>query len=151
MTRFISFTSSGFQKIKDEKESILIKRKTAVENLRTAREMGDLSENAAYKVARGQLSGIDSRIRHLDYLVRCGRVEQAPQTGVIGIGSKVALLQKGKQLKFEIVGSFESNPALYKISHVSPLGKALYGKKAGDKVRVSTPNGKVSYQVMNVK
>lgn len=62
MTRFISFTASGFQKIKEEKENILLKRKTAVDNLRTAREMGDLSENAAYKVARGQLSAIDSRI-----------------------------------------------------------------------------------------
>jgi len=151
MTRFISFTHLGFQKIKEEKENILIKRKTAVENLRTAREMGDLSENAAYKVARGQLSAIDSRIRHLDYLVRCGRVETAPQTGEIGIGSKVELLGNEKEMKFEIVGSFESNPAAGKISHISPLGKELMGKKAGDNITVHSPNGTVSYQVMSVK
>lgn len=151
MARFISFTASGFQKITEEKENILLKRKTAVDNLRTAREMGDLSENAAYKVARGQLSAIDSRIRHLDYLIRCGRVETAPQTGEIGIGSKAVLSLERKQLEFEIVGSFESDPSLGKISYISPLGKELIGKSAGDKITVVTPNGAVLYEVVRVK
>lgn len=151
MTRFISFTASGLQKIKEEKEEIQTKRKTAVENLRTAREMGDLSENAAYKVARGQLSAIDSRIRHLNYLCLYGRIETAPQTGIIGIGSNVELLRNDKKLVFEMVGSFESNPATGKISHISPLGKELIGKKAGDKITVTAPNGSISYLVMRVK
>ncbi len=151
MTRFISFTASGFQKIKDEKEEIQVKRKSAVESLRTAREMGDLSENAAYKVARGQLSSIDSRIRHLDFLLRSGRVETPPQTGGIGIGSKIELLGNDRKLAFELVGSFESNPLAGKISHISPIGKELIGKKAGDKITVVTPNGPVSYIVKSVR
>lgn len=150
MDKTISFTSWGFEKIKKERESLLLKRKSAVENLRTAREMGDLSENAAYKVARAELSSIDSRIRHLTKLILFGRVESAPSNGEIGIGSKITLMQGKTELEYEIVGSFESDPHLDKISHISPLGKALMGKKSGDKVTLSTLSGTVSYQVTEV-
>ncbi len=75
MISFIPFTRSGMEKIKAEKETLFAKRKGAVENLRTAREMGDLSENAAYKVARGELSAIDGRLRRLNYLIKVGRIQ----------------------------------------------------------------------------
>lgn len=151
MTKFIAFTASGLDKIKKDKEELLIKRVPAVENLRIAREMGDLSENGAYKAARAELSSIDSSIRHLNKLILLGRIIETPATGVIGIGSKVRLQTKYVQIEYEIVGSFESDPSEGKISHVSPLGKVLLGKKPLDILTVPTPDGPVSYQVLTVK
>lgn len=150
MTKYIAFTPVGFERIIAEKDALTEKRPEAVENLRTAREMGDLSENGAYKAARAELSFIDSRLRHLSKLIRFGRVENTPTSGDVGIGSKVTLIQNGKQMTFEIVGSFESDPSLGKISHISPLGKALMGRKPRDKVILSTPNGFSSYQISGV-
>jgi transcription elongation factor GreA len=150
MDKFIVFTQGGFDKIQHEKEALLEKRKVAVLELKNAREMGDLSENAAYKVARATLSSIDSRLRHLSKLIRYGRIAKAPNTGKIGIGSKVLLVSNGKNIEYEIVGSYESNPTKGTISHVSPLGRVLMGKEAGEAVHVVTPNGDVTYEVINV-
>lgn len=151
MTNFIPFTLNGMEKIKSEKESLFLKRKEAVENLRIAREMGDHSENAAYKAARAELSSIDSRLRHLSYLIRVGRIQTAPTTNIIGIGSNITILQKNKYLVFKIVGSFESDPVKGRISHISPLGKALMGKVSGDKITIATLNGSASYQILSVQ
>ncbi|OGG03393.1 hypothetical protein A2W14_07500 [Candidatus Gottesmanbacteria bacterium RBG_16_37_8] len=151
MTSIIPFTADGMEKIKAEKETLLLKRKDKVDSLRIAREMGDLSENAAYKIARMELSSLDSRVRYLSYLIRAGKVQTSPIIGKIGIGSKITILQDNKNLAFEIVGSFESNPAKGKISHLSPLGKALMGKAAEDKITVSTPGGSNSYKIISVK
>jgi len=151
MTSIIPFTADGMEKIKVEKETLLLKRKDKVDSLRIAREMGDLSENAAYKVARMELSSLDSRVRYLSYLIRAGKVQSAPIIGKIGIGSKITILQDKKNLVFEIVGSFESNPAKGKISHLSPLGKALMGKAAEDKITVNTPGGSISYKIISVQ
>lgn len=151
MAGYILFTPEGLEKIKAEKETLTAKRIEAVQNLRTAREMGDLSENAAYKVARSELSSIDGRIKHLTYLIKAGRIPNAPITGKIGVGSRITVSQNDKIHEFKIVGSFESDPSTGKISHVSPLGKSLMGKVAGDKITISTPGGSSSYQVLTVQ
>lgn len=151
MAKFISFTQEGLSKVKEEKEQLLFKRKEAVENLRLAREMGDLSENAAYKVARAKLSSLDSRLRHLDRLIRFGRVEKAPQDGIVGIGSRVRLVSTGKEYNYQIVGSYESDPSRGTVSHLAPLGKALMGKRDGEVVQVCVPEGTREYQIITVK
>lgn len=151
MTKYIFFTAEGLEEVKKEKERLLAKRKPAVENLRIAREMGDLSENGAYKAARAELSSIDSRLRHLTRLLRFGRVGNAPAAGTIGIGSKVKLFDGKKYTEYEIVGSFESDPSMGKISHVSPIGKNLIGKRTGDKITAAAPNGILYYQIISVE
>ncbi|MCL4338714.1 GreA/GreB family elongation factor [Patescibacteria group bacterium] len=148
---YILFTSSGLEKIKKEKEELLLRRPTAVENLRIAREMGDLSENGAYKAARAELSSLDSRLRHLNYLLCVGRVQTAPIVkGRIGIGSKVKLSDGKKEMEYEIVGSFESDPSQGRISHISPLGKSLMGKGQGENVTMQTPDSVVNYKVLQI-
>lgn len=151
MTQIILLTPKGLEKIKSERDKLQGRRKPAVENLRTAREMGDLSENGAYRAARWELSSIDSRLRHLNKLIILGKIPDMPKSGEIGIGSKVALILDDKKIEYEIVGSFESDPFAGKISHISPIGKMLIGKKAGDRVEVFAPNGTVTYQVVSVK
>lgn len=145
------FTLKGLREIKSERDIIIKKRKETVENLRTAREMGDLSENAAYHVAKQKLSSIDSRIRYLTYLIRSAKIINTPNTNIIGIGSKVGLHDGKKRSNFEIVGSYEANPHEGKISHLSPLGKALMGVSLNDKVTITTLSGIITYQVLSIK
>ncbi len=150
MSQIILFTPDGLSNIIKEKEELLEKRKDAVISLRTAREMGDLSENAAYHVARSRLSTIDSRLRHLTYLIRLGRVKAVPADNIVGIGSKVELIQNNKEINYEVVGNFEGDPSKNKISNISPLGKSLIGKKQGDSIQFHAPNGSVTYKIKSV-
>lgn len=146
----ISFTKEGLDKVKAEKQQLLLKRPTAVQELRIAREMGDLSENAAYHVARAKLSQTDSRLRHLDNLIRRAHIHAPPIQGTVGLGSTVKLQNSEKILQFKIVGSFEADPSVGKISHISPLGRLLMGKNTGDVVSVKTPLENVSYKILNI-
>ncbi len=150
MSQIILFTPDGLKNILKEKEEFLEKRKDAVICLRTARDMGDLSENAAYHVARSRLSTIDSRLRHLTYLIRLGRVKTVPTNNIVGIGSKVELIQNNREINYEIVGNFEGNPSKNKISNISPLGKSLIGKKPGDSIQFHALNGSVTYKIKSV-
>ena len=138
------------ESFKKEKVTLLEKRKSAVVNLRIAREMGDLSENAAYKVARMELSSIDARLRRLEYIIRLSTIVEKKDTGIIGFGNKVKLKGEGKEIDFTLVGGYESNPSIGKISYLSPIGKALFGRKTGDYINVSTPKGTVTYQIIKV-
>lgn len=156
MRKYIPITPEGLATFKEEKLQLLIKRKTAVANLRTAREMGDLSENAAYKVARHELSAIDSRLRYLEYIIRVSTVAEKTNSDAVDIGRKVKLQPfdsaQGKgTVEYLLVGGYESDPAQGKISHISPIGKAIIGKKKGDEINVYTPKGLVTYRIVEVK
>lgn len=152
MAGYITFTPKGLEEVKKEREQLLAARPQAVENLRTAREMGDLSENGAYHAARARLSQIDRRIRHLNYLIRFANVEEGKTEGFVGINSTVIVSIGDTTVEYQIVGSFESDPSKQKISFQSPIGKALMGKRAGDTVSITVPNGNtVRYKVISVK
>lgn len=147
----IKFTRQGFQKVKDDQKILTEKRKIAVIALRTAREMGDLSENGAYKAARFELSGIDRELRRLAYLLRYGAVAEISQTDVIGFGNRVTVDDGKHQITFVLVEKFESNPNDHKLSLQSPIGQAVLGKKAGDKVTVTAPRGQTVYRITQVE
>ena len=119
-------------------------------NLRTAREMGDLSENAAYKVARQELSAIDARLRRLEYIIRLSTVVSNKGGDTVGFGNKVRIKGVEGEMEYCLVGGYESDPSKGKISHHSPIGQALLGKRAGDKISVTTPKGIVSYEIIAV-
>ena len=150
MQKYFPITSEGLIHLKEEKEKLLEKRPRTVESLRIAREMGDLSENAAYKVARMELSSIDSRLKYLQKMILTAKVVTSEKTGYAGIASQVRFKKDGKEGNYQIVGSIESDPSRGKISHVSPIGRALIGKKAGDKVAIETPGGRVIYEILSI-
>src|SRR3989344_1673756 len=144
MASTIRFTKEGYRKIQEEYQRLLEQRKETVDALRTAREMGDLSENAAYKVARQRLSQTDSRLRHLKKLLLTGKVTLESFMGVVAFGTKVTVgKDDGTQDTYTIVEGFESDPTVGKLSTSSPIGKALLGKKTGEKVTVNIPAGSV--------
>ena len=125
-------------------------RVLAVKELQRAREMGDLSENAAYKVARSRLSGIDNRLRRVKGILKWAVVIQAPLNGFADIGSKVVIHDGNEESEIILVEGYESDFRRGKISVHSPIGKALRGKREGDKITVSTPNGQVAYSIIRI-
>ncbi len=146
----IHFTQDGFDKVKAEYEGLQEKRKTAVDKVKTAREMGDLSENAAYHAARQELGAIDSRMRYLKMQLIYGKVEKIIDKDTVGLGSKVTV-KNGQALQtFIIVGEYEADPKESKISINSPIGKALLGKKVGENVAIVIPAGIITYKVTNI-
>ena len=146
----IVFTPQGYNDLQKRKEELLEKRKETIKSLQRAREMGDLSENGLYKAAKFELGQIDRRIRQLDHLLKDGKVATTPQKGIVDVGSKVVLKDNKNEIEYEIVGSFESDPIEGKLSHVSPLGKSLIGKKVGDVVLFISPRGKKNCKVIKV-
>lgn len=146
----IPFTKEGFDKIKIDYETLLQTRPDAVKTLSDARNLGDLSENGLYKSARSRLSGIDANLRRLKNIIKLAEVVSSSQNGVVGIGSTVEIFDGKENKSFHIVGTYESNPKTNSISAKSPIGYALVGKTAGDRVIVRTPKGNISYTILKV-
>ena len=133
----IPFTAIGYAKLQPELEKLQKYREEVLIRLQRAREMGDLSENGAYKTARFELSDTDRNMRRLQHLLKYGVVVSAPADGSIGVGSTVTLEKEdGGTVQYEIVGTYEADPLKGKISLESPMGLALVGKKMGDKIEV---------------
>jgi len=152
----VYLTHGGLEKLKEElKELTEIKKPELIKRVARARDFGDLSENAEYSNAREELSFIEGRIAELEELLTKAKVivEEAKHTGhqcMVALGSKVTVSVNGKKHLFVVVGEWEADPANKKISHSSPLGKALLGRKSGDKVEVEAPAGKLVYTIIKI-
>lgn len=150
----VQMTPLGYgQLVKELKQLEATGLPEAIERVARAREFGDLSENAEYHSAREDLSAIEGRIEELRDIITRVNVVDIKRSGEeeVGIGSVVKVAINGTQHEFSIVGEWEADPAAKKISHESPLGKALIGKKVGDTVEVDAPAGKVVYAIKSVK
>lgn len=148
----VTVTKEGYRELTKELQELRsAKRPAAVQRVQTAREFGDLSENAEYHSAREELNFIDGRIDELeDILGRVQVVTTSRSNKTVGIGCQVTVAANGMTHVYDVVGEWEANPAQKKISHDSPLGKALLGKKVGDKVEVEAPAGKVVYTIKKI-
>ena len=150
----IYLTKEGLEELKRELEELSkVKRPDVLSRVSQARSLGDLSENAEYVAAREELSFIDGRIDELEELIKQAvLIQESHSKGnhVVKLGSRVTLNVKGKKEDFTVVGEWEADPKEKKISHESPLGKALIGKKIGEKIEVEAPAGKVIYTIVSV-
>ncbi len=153
-TKKIYLTPKGLEDLKNEYDTLVkTRRAEVVARLSLAREMGDLSENAEYTAAREELAFIDGRIEELEMLLKqVVIIEDAGHHGgkTVDLGSNVTVKIKGKSEVFTLVGEWEADPAEKKISHESPLGKALIGKTVGDNIEVEAPAGKMVYTVVEI-
>jgi transcription elongation factor GreA len=134
-----------------EQKVLNVKRISAVNNLKTARDMGDLSENAAYRVARSKLSSIDSRLRYLNKVLRDAYILETPSNGIVEVGCFVTVEGMSGKQTFQIVNSHESDISKGKISYYSPVGKALIGRKVKDVVSIKIPKGNLIYKIKQIK
>lgn len=157
MDKKIYLTKEGLEELKKEYEQLTkVKRPEVLDRVSQARNQGDLSENAEYTAARDELSFIDGRIDEIDDLLKQATVIQDTTTNggakaAVALGSKVTVKIGNKEEVFTVVGEWEADPTAKKISHESPLGKALLGKQKGETVQVDAPAGKVAYTVVSVK
>jgi transcription elongation factor GreA len=129
-------------------------RPSAVAELTRTREMGDLSENAAYTQAKARVGGLDRRIFEIKEQLRVAVVVDAGPTedGRARVGATVEVEVRGNRRTYEVTGSAETDPGSGRISHLSPLGSALVGKRAGDVVTVKGANGQdATYHVIEVR
>ncbi len=144
----IQVTKDGLDKLKAERHFLkTTKRKEIAERLEAAKALGDLSENADYQQAKEDSAWTEGRINLLEDLISRAVIAEAPEAGVVSIGSQVSVSQNGNQRVFTIVGATEANPAEGKISSSSPIGAALIGAHVGEEVVVKTPAGAVNYRV----
>lgn len=154
-TNKVYLTKEGLEALKAEHEELTkVKRPDVLSRVSSARGLGDLSENAEYTAARDELSFIDGRIAELEELLKnVSLIRERQKTTTdhqVRLGSKVTLHVNGKRETFTVVGEWEADPSEKKISHESPLGRALIGKKIGDKVEVEAPAGKILYAIVSI-
>ena len=151
MTKFL--TPEGLKKLKEELEMRKTEmRQKIAEIIKEAKEQGDLSENAEYTEAKRQQADNERRIMELENQIRTSEVANFVKgSKVVQMGSKVKIKFNGEEQIFEIVGSNEADPLSWKISNESPIGRALLGKKAGDKIKAATPSGEKEYKIIEVK
>lgn len=142
MADVFKLTKDGKAELKAELEKRLSERPAIAGRIATAREFGDLRENAEYSSAKEEQAKNESRISEIDHILKHSELIQAPaKADKVIVGSTVELEGNKGVKKFTVVGSVEANPSEGKISDESPIGQATLGKKLGDTVELKMPGG----------
>lgn len=129
------------------------KRKEIAAAIQEAKELGDLSENAAYQEAKEEQAVVETRILELeDFLKNVSLIRHTANSWKVGLGSTIEVksLTATASKTFVLVGSHEANPLEGKISNESPLGRAFLGHAAGEIILVNTPQGEVKYKILKI-
>lgn len=152
MKKQFHMTKEGINELKEELETLVARRGEIADAIKTAREQGDLSENAEYHSAKEDQERTEARIAELEHILANTEVISRPRSGnKVQLGSTVKLKSKaGKEKSFQVVGTVEADPLEGKISDESPLGEALLGKEVGDSVEITTPAETVAYKVTSI-
>lgn len=146
-------TQEGLEKLKAEYDQLIsVSRKEVADKIKRAREMGGTENNAEYEDAKNEQAFIEGRVSTLENIILNAHIIEEPQIpGVVELGDTVMIQnQDGKMDRYQIVGTAEASAAEGKISKESPVGKALLGRKKGDKVEVRTPAGTMKLQIIEV-
>lgn len=145
-------SQEGLANLKTELEDLKEQRVDITQKIKEAREFGDLSENAEYQEAKIRQSFIEGRIEEIDAMLKSAKIinDNDHAKGVIGLGSEIVVSFNGKEVTYKLTGSSEADPTSSRISNESPLGRALMGHGAGDKVVLSTPDGDREYKIVKV-
>lgn len=149
-------TKEKLEEVKDELEYLTkTRRKEIAQLIAEAKAEGDLRENAGYDEAKTQQGFVEGRVLELQNVIKYAKIieeEEAPKNAV-ALGRTVIIQEEGTTIKetYSIVGSLEADPENGRISNESPMGKAVMGKKKGDKVEVKTPGGIINFKVMKIE
>ncbi len=147
MKKLFHLTQAGIDELKAELKALRVKRIETAEAIKIARELGDLSENAEYQSARQEQERNDGRIDEIEHILANVEVIKGGNGKAVTLGSTVTLQGGKKDLVLQVVGTIEADPLAQKISDESPIGKALLGKKEGDKVEIKTPAEIAVYKI----
>jgi transcription elongation factor GreA len=149
-------SAEGLERLRVEHAELTgTRRPEVIARIKSAKELGDLKENADYSSAREEQSFLEGRISTIEALLRDATVIEAPgANGRVDLGSKVSVEEVGvpdEVTIYELVGTAEADPAAGRISNASPVGRALIGRRVGDTVAVRTPRGEVEYRIIEVR
>ncbi len=147
-------TPEGAAKLKQELEELKGPRREELSRrLRSAIQMGDLSENADYHKAKEDQGFLEGRIQEIEYMLRNAVIiEPNNRKDVVSIGSHVTIQEGDAPTEtYHVVGAKEANPRNGKISNESPIGRALMEHKVGDVVQAETPGGKISFKILKIE
>jgi transcription elongation factor GreA len=152
MNKRYRLTQDGVTELETELEILKTKRPIIADAIKTARELGDLAENAEYQSARQEQEKNDARIAEVEHILQNVEVITTPKNdSKVRLGSKVKLQSTdGKAKEFQVVGTVEADPLNGKISDESPIGQALLGKTVDDSVEIRTPAETITYKIASI-
>ena len=154
MPKDVILTQEGLANLKAELDHLsTTRRREVAARIKEAREFGDITENAEYDDAKNEQAMLEAQIARLEDRLRSATVvdSTAITNEVVGVGSLVHVKdEKGKSVKYTIVGSAEASPTEMKLSNESPVGKALLGRKRGEEVVIVTPRGKRKLKITKI-
>ena len=150
----VYLTPEGRRKLQEELEYLRsVKRPEVAEKIHTAKEAGDIMENAAYEEAKHQQAFVEGRILTVKSMLNNAVIiEDSGPSETVRLGSRVIVVERGYPVEqFRIVGSAEADPGKGLISNESPLGKALLNRRVGDEVAVQTPDGTTYFSIQAIE
>ena len=150
MKKAYQITEEGKLELEKELEELKGRRGDIAEKIASARDFGDLSENAEYDAAREEQGLVETRIAENEDILQNASIIHATKGSTVGLGSKVELKTGKKTVIYAVVGPVEADPLEGKISNESPIGTQLMGKKVGDSATISTPKGETTYEVVRI-
>jgi transcription elongation factor GreA len=150
----VYLTPLGVEQLREEMDHLVrVKRPALAARLHFAIQQGDLSENADYITAKEEQGFLEGRILQIDALLRQAIVvERAEDSDRVALGHRVTVVEGGSDYSevFHIVGTAEANPTNGKVSHDSPMGRALMGQAVGDTVTVHAPAGDIHFEITEI-
>jgi transcription elongation factor GreA len=145
MKKLFRLTQAGIDELKTEHAALVAERGPVAERIKSARELGDLSENAEYQTARDEQDRLEARISEVEHILQNVQVIKKPKgDNKVQLGSSVTLKGRGGSKEFQVVGTIEADPLKGKVSDESPIGQALIGKKEGDSVKIKDTTYKIA-------
>lgn len=146
-------TAEGAEKLRKELEELKgPRRQELARRLRSAIQMGDLSENADYHKAKEDQGFLEGRIQEIEYKLRNAVIIEETGREEVSIGNRVTIQEgDGPEETYHVVGAQEADPRNGRISNESPIGRALMGHRIGDMVEVETPGGKLSFKIVKIE
>lgn len=151
----LPITAAGYEQLEKELKNLRsVERPAIIEAIATAREHGDLSENAEYHSAREKQSFIEGRIQELEGRLSLAEIidPKSLSGNTVMFGATVELVDEDtdEEVTYQIVGEYEADIDSNRLSNTAPLSRALIGKSVGDSVEVRTPKGEKAYEILNV-
>jgi transcription elongation factor GreA len=147
----VVLSPEGLERLQAELDGLLAQRPEVIRRIATAREHGDLKENAEYHAAREEQGFLEGRIKSIEAKLKVAVVVAPTVRGaIVELGSKVRISEDGEETVMHVVSSAEANSREGRISSVSPVGAALMGRKVGDAVTIVTPGGQIHYEILEI-
>ena len=150
MKKAYQITDAGKQELEKELVELKGQRGNIADKIASARDFGDLSENAEYDAAREEQGLVETRIAEIEDILQNASIIQASSGSTVGLGSRVELKTGDKTVVYTVVGPVEADPLSGKISNESPIGLQLMGKRVGDQITITTPKGETVYEIVIV-